>query len=237
VVKGPCGAIRPLSWATSAANVEPQSAALSGPLLKDMRAVAKDVGPPAKDDGDSRIAPDPFAAVLPAIAALGTIASIAAINWTARERAADRVRPKRKAVTALRELETCCLHLSEIFRRFQRNPRLFAGEGAQGASPLKFGVHGPRVSPDAAKLYQQAINDVASMLVLASQSAFEVMCAVEDGTVEAPEAIFYGFGECQDQLNKLIQNRATLKASVDTGVEVAERLAQLVRELKKYRTD
>lgn len=199
--------------------------------------LAKDPAPPATDDGDSRIAPDPFAAVLPAIAALGTISSIATINWAARERTADRMRPKRKAVTALRELETCCLHLTEIFRRFQRNPRLFTGEGAQGSSPLKFGVHGPRVSSDAAKVYQQAINDVASMLVLASQSAFEVMCAIEDGTVEAPEDIFFGFGECQDRLNKLIQTRATLKVSVDTGAEVAERLASLVRELKKYRTD
>jgi hypothetical protein len=191
----------------------------------------------AADDGDSRIAPDPFAAVLPAIAALGTISSIATINWAARERTQDRMRPKRKAVTALRELETCCLHLTEIFRRFQRNPRLFTGEGAQGATPLKFGVHGPRVTVDAAKVYQQAINDVASMLVLASQSAFEVMCAVEDGTVNAPEEIFFGFGDCQDRLNKLIQNRATLKVSVDTGAEVAEQLASLVRELKKYRTD
>lgn len=199
--------------------------------------MAKDPASAAPDEGDSRIAPDPFAAVLPAIAALGTISSIAAINWMARERTADRVRPRRKAVTALRELETCCLHLSEIFRRFQRNPKLFAGEGAQGSSPLKFGVHGPRVSSDSAKLYQQAINDVASMLVLASQSAFEVMCAVEDGTVDAPEYIFFGFGECQDRLNKLIQNRATLKVSVDTGAEVAERLAALVRDLKKYRTD
>jgi hypothetical protein len=199
--------------------------------------LVKDTGPQTPDDTDSRIAPDPFSAVLPAIAALGTISSIATINWAARERAADRMRPKRKAVTALRELETCCLHLTEIFRRFQRNPKLFAGEGAQGSTPLKFGVHGPRVSPDAAKVYQQTINDVASMLVLSSQSAFDAMCAIEDGTVDAPEEIFFGFGECQDRLNKLIQNRATLKASVDTGAEVAERLASLVRELKKYRTD
>jgi hypothetical protein len=199
--------------------------------------LAKNPASTATEDGDSRIAPDPFAAVLPAIAALGMISSIATINWSGRERTADRMRPKRKAVTALRELETCCLHLTEIFRRFQRNPKLFTGEGAQGSSPLKFGMHGPRVSPDSAKLYQQAVNDVASMLVIASQNSFEVMCAIEDGTVDAPETIFFGFGECQDQLNKLIQNRATLKASVDTGAEVAERLVSLVRELKKYRTD
>jgi len=191
----------------------------------------------AADNGDTRIAPDPFAAVLPALAALGMIASVATINWAARERSADRSRPKRKAVTALRELETCCLHLSEIFRRFQRYPKLFAGEGAQGSSPLKFGVHGPRVNGDGSRQYQQAIDDVASMLVMAAQSSFEVMCAVEDGVVEAPEAIFFGFGECQDKLNKLIQNRATLRASVETGSEVADQLAFLVRELKKYRTD
>lgn len=188
-------------------------------------------------EADTRIAPDPFAAVLPAIAALGTISSIASINWSARERGSEQARPKRKTVTALRELETCCLHLAEIFRRFQRNPRLFIGEGAQASSPLKFGVHGPRVDGDTARLYQQAINDVASMLVLASQSAFEVMCAVEDGAVDAPEDIFFGFGDCQDRLNKLIQNRATLKACVDTGAEVAERLTELVRDLKTYRTD
>jgi hypothetical protein len=38
-------------------------------------------------------------------------------------------------------------------------------------------------------------------------------------------------------LNKLIQMRATLKASVDTGAEVALRLTELVRELKKHRPD
>jgi len=188
-------------------------------------------------DGETRLAPDPFTAVLPALAALGAIASIAAINWAAQERTPDRSRSKRKAGTALRDLETCCLGLQEIFRRFQRNPRLFAGEGAPASSPLKFGVHGPRVGTDAARLFQQLMNDVASMLVLASQNAFDVMSAVEDGEVNAPEELFFGFGEQQERLNKLIQARATLKASVDTGAEVAARLTELVRELKKHRPE
>ena len=190
-----------------------------------------------RETAGGRIAPDPFTAVLPALAALGAIASIAAINWTAEERTPDRSRAKRKAATAIRELETCCLGLAEIFRRFQRNPRLFAGEGGQVASPLKFGVHGTRVGPDGSRLFQQLMNDVASMLVLASQNAFDVMCAVEDGEVEAPETVYYGFGECQERLNKLIQNRVTLKVAVDSGAEIAERLTQLVRELKKYRPE
>ena len=78
-------------------------------------------------------------------------------------------------------------------------------------------MHGPRVATDAARLFQQLINDVASMLVLASQNAFDVMCAVEDGEINAPEELFFGFGEQQEQLNKLIQSRATLKASRRTG--------------------
>jgi hypothetical protein len=192
---------------------------------------------PAASEGETRLAPDPFTAVLPALAALGAIASIAAINWTAQERTPDRARAKRKAGTALRDLETCCLGLQEIFRRFQRNPKLFAGEGAPASSPLKFGVHGPRVGTDAARLFHQLINDVASMLVLASQNAFDVMSAVEDGEINAPEQLFFGFGEQQERLNKVIQARATLKASVDTGAEVALRLTELVRELKKHRPE
>jgi hypothetical protein len=191
----------------------------------------------APREADSRIAPDPFTAVLPALAALGAIASIAAINWTAEERTPDRSKSKRKAATAIRELETCCLGLSEIFRRFQRNPRIFAGEGGQGSSPLKFGVHGARVGPGGSRLFHQLMNDVASMLVLASQNAFDVMCAVEDGEVDAPETLYFAFGECQERLNKLFQNRVTLKAAVDGGAEIADRLAQLVRELKKHRID
>jgi len=192
---------------------------------------------PSANEGDTRLAPDPFTAVLPALAALGAIASIATINWTAQERTPDRARSKRKAGTALRDLETCCLGLQEIFRRFQRNPKLFAGEGAPASSPLKFGVHGPRVGTDSARLFHQLINDVASMLVLASQNAFDVMSAVEDGEINAPEVLFFGFGEQQERLNKLIQARATLKTSVDTGAEVALRLTELVRELKKHRPD
>ncbi len=190
-----------------------------------------------EDGGDTRMAPDPFTAVLPALAALGAVASIASINWAAQDKTPERAKARRKATTALRDLETCCMGLSEIFRRFQRNPRLFAGEGAAAASPLKFGVIGARVPADGARLFQQLVNDVASMLVLAAQNSFDVMCAVEDGEIDAPEELFFAFGEAQERLNKLIQGRATLKVSVDTGLELAERLTTLVRELKKHRKD
>ncbi|MDX2290321.1 MAG: hypothetical protein NW217_16070 [Hyphomicrobiaceae bacterium] len=191
----------------------------------------------AAPDADTRCAPDPFSAVLPALAALGAIASIATINWTSVERTPDRSKSKRKAGTALRDLETCCLGLVEIFRRFQKNSRLFCGEGSPASAPLKFGVHGPRITHDQARLYQQIMNDVASMLVLASQNAFDVMSAVEDGEIAAPEELFYGFGEAQEKLNALIAGRATLKASVDTGLEVAEKLTALVRDMKSHRVD
>lgn len=191
-------------------------------------------GSPASD-ADSRIAPDPFSAVLPALATLGTIASIAAVNWAAQERTPDRAKPKRKAAAALRDLESCCLGLQEIFRRLHRHPKLFAGEGAAAASPLKFGVHGSRIDPTLARTFQQLMNDIASMLVLGSQNAFDVMSAVEDGEIVAPEELFYGFGEQQERLNKLIQGRATLKVSVDTGLDIADKLTALVRELKSHK--
>ena len=102
---------------------------------------------------------------------------------------------------------------------------------------MKFGVLGPRVDADAIRLYQQLINDIASMLVLASHNSFEAMSAVEDGEIAAPEEVYFGFGEQQERLNKLVQSRAPLKALVDAGLEIAERLTALVRELKKHRVD
>lgn len=186
------------------------------------------------DETDTRMPPDPFAAVLPALAALGAISSIAAIHWSGQEKTAARTRTKRKTSASLRDLETCCLGLSEIFRRFQKHPKVFAGEGAQASSPLKFGVHGTRIRADAQRLYQQLINDIASMLVLAAQNSFDVMTQIEDGDINAPEEVFYAFGEQQERLNKIIQNRATLKVAVDTGAEIAERLTALVRDLRKY---
>ena len=187
-------------------------------------------------DPDSRIAPDPFAAVLPAIAALGAISSIAAINWVAQEKSVTRAKVKRKAAMALRDLESCCLGLTEVFRRFQKHPRIFAGDGAT-SSPMKFGVHGPRIDDDGARLYRALINDTASMLVLASQNSFDVMAAIEDGEIVAPEELYFGFGEVQERLNKLIQGRATIRACVDTGLDSSERLTILVRELKRHKID
>lgn len=189
------------------------------------------------DEADSRIAPDPLAVVLPALSALGAIASIAAINWVAQEKTDQRARARRKAGIALRDLESCCMGLQEIFKRLHRNPRLFTGEGAASGSPLKFGVHGPRIDQATARIYHQLMNDVATMLVLASQNAFDIMCAIEDGEINAPEQLFFGFGEQQDQLNKLIQNRASLKTCVVTGLDVADKLATLVRELKKHKIE
>lgn len=198
--------------------------------------------PPAKprdgdSDADTRIAPDPLAIVLPALSALAAIASIAAVNWAGQERTPEGTRGRRKVGLVLRDLESCCLGLQEVFKRLVRHPRLFAGGGAAAGSPLKFGVHGPRIDPPLARTYHQLMNDVASMLVLASQNAFDVMCAVEDGEITAPEPLFFGFGEQQDRLNKLVQERASLKALVETGLEIANALQALVAEFKKYKVD
>ena len=204
------------------------------PLLKGADQSLSKVRREEAEETDTRMPPDPFAAVLPALAALGAITSIAAINWSGQEKLAGRTRTKRKTGASLRDLETCCLGLAEIFRRFQRHPRVFAGEGGQAAAPLKFGVHGQRIRADAQRLYLQLMNDIASMLVLAAQNAFDVMTAIEDGDINAPEEVFFGFGEQQDRLNTVLQSRVTLRVAVDTGAEIAERLIALVRELKKH---
>jgi hypothetical protein len=200
-------------------------------------AVAADQKRGDKPNVDTWIAPDPLAAVLPALAVLGTVSSIAAVHWVGQDRTSDRAKSKRRAGVALRELESCCLGVQEIFRRFHRNPKIFGGEGGTAASPMKFGVHGPRVNAEAARQYHQLVNDVASMLVSASQNVLDVTSAIEDGEIQAPDELFYGFGEVQEQLNKLITQRATLRACVEVGVAASERLTRLVGELKSHRVE
>lgn len=185
------------------------------------------------DETDTRMPPDPFAAVLPALAALGAISSIAAINWSGQEKAA-RTRSKRRTGASLRDLETCCLGLESIFKRFQQHPNVFAGGGGQASAPMKFGVHGRRIRADAQRLYLRLMNDIATHIVLAAQNAFDVMTSIEDGDIDAPEEVFFAFGEQQERLNTLIQTRASLRSAVDGGAEIAERLTSLVRELRKY---
>ncbi len=195
----------------------------------------KSPAPKPASPHDTRIAPDPFTLILPALSALGAITCIAAVNWAAEDKTPDRPKAKRKAAAALRDLESCCLGLQEVFRRFQRNPRLFAGEGASASSPLKFGVHGPRISPDEVRTFQQLMNDTASMMVLAAQNAIDVMAAVEDGELNPPDEVFFAFGEAQETLNALIQDRASMKQTVDKGAEIAAKLTELVAKLKDYR--
>jgi hypothetical protein len=75
------------------------------------------------------------------------------------------------------------------------------------------------------------------MLVLATQNAFDVMAAIEDGEIDVPEELFFGFAEQQERLNKLIQQRATLKLSVETGYSVAVQLTKLVGTIRSPKVD
>ena len=156
----------------------------------------------------------------------------------AHDERSERARLKRRPSIGIRDLESCCLGLCEIFRRFNQNGRVFTGEGgATKSAPMKFGVHGKRVDPSTGRMYQTMMNDIASMMVLASQNSFDVMCAIEDGKINAPEEVFFGFGEQQERLNTLLAARETLKTTVDTGADIAGKLLILVQQLKKHQTD
>lgn len=187
---------------------------------------------------DTRIAVDPVAVVFAALAPLGVIASIGAVNFMAEDRSPQRGRSRRKAGAAIKDLERCCQGLGELFKRLHASPRLFAAEGsAAAASPLKFGVHGPRITAADMRLLQGSVQDIASMLVLATQNALDVMAAIEDGEVTPPEELLDGFGEAQEKLNQLISDRAPLKETVDRGTMIAVDLMRLVQELRAHRAD
>ncbi|MEZ5774727.1 MAG: hypothetical protein R3D33_08510 [Hyphomicrobiaceae bacterium] len=181
-----------------------------------------------------RIGPDPLSAVLPALSALGAIASIAAIMWVAEAPEGERQKPRRKVAVAIRDLESDCLILQEVFRRFPRILKIYGGDRPVVTAPAKFGLNGLKTDAESHQIFQSIMVDLARVLPSSAENAFDVMCAVEDGAIDAPEAVFYGFGECQERLNKLLTERASLKSSIETGLEVSARLTALVKDLKRY---
>ncbi len=140
-------------------------------------------------DGESeaRIAPDPLAAVLPALAALGSIATIAAVIWVAQDGDPSRSRPRRKASVILRDLEADCVLLQDIFRRLGRSLKMFSGERAVFTSHFKFGLHGLKIAQSTYGMHQAIVADISRVLTSSSQNAFDTMCAIEDGAIDAPE--------------------------------------------------
>ena len=214
-------------------NPPPSSPPGSPPSLPPASAAA--TAKPAKTAEPGRAAPEPLAIILPAIAALGSVASIAAVAYLAEERTADRPRVKRRLDVILKDLETSCLGTAEILRRVIRHSPMFGLLGATSSASMKFGLLGTRVDAQQGHTYVQLINDVATMLVLAAQASFDTTNAIEDGDINPPEALFYKFGEAQAKLNALLAGRASIKASVETALAIAENLVVLVRELKTHR--
>ncbi len=176
---------------------------------------------------DQGAATDPLTAILPAIAALGCICSIAAVLWVGREPDAAKQKPRRKPAVAVRDLETDCLVLQEVFRRLARNLKAAANEHNGATQPLKFGLHQLDIAPDS------LIADIARVLPSVSQNANDVMRAVESGAIEAPEAVFYGLGDCQERLNRLLMERASIRVMIGQGLGLSERLTEYVQTLKR----
>ena len=193
---------------------------------------------------DTRIAPDPVTVVLPALAALGAISAISALAFVAQEKTDERQRSRRRAVVALRDLQRDGADLQALFRRISRNygellwDRSDGSDSAKATSPpLKFGVHHLRIAQPHYPRYQSMVSESASLLSRTSQDSYDVICAVEDGEIDAPEAAYNGFGECQERLNQILVERASLRASLVSGDEIAGQLKELVGQLSPISTD
>jgi hypothetical protein len=185
---------------------------------------------------DGRTSPEPLSLVLPAIAALGAVASIAAVAWIAQDREGNRPRVKRRIDVILRDLETSCIGLVEILKRVRRHARQLGLDGSAGGSAIKFGMNGGRVDAAGGAVYKALVNDLATMLVLATQNSYDAINAIEDGEIDAPEDVFVGFGEAQERLNQLLIQRASVRAAIDHSIDIGQQLAGLVGQLKQFKT-
>ncbi len=187
-------------------------------------------------DRDARIGPEPLSAVLPALAAVGAIASIAAINWVANASDAPAPANRRRAAAAIRDLEKVCTGLEDTFARLSRFFAMYVGERGGMSTPLKFGVYGLKLPQASFPMFQALLSDATGALADANQTSFELMCLIEDGALEPPEDFYFALGEVQETLSVLIRERSTLQETLDEGLALSRRLTGLVRELKAHRT-
>lgn len=188
---------------------------------------------------DRRVGPDPLTIILPALAALGGIASIAALNWAARASFdADRRHGRRNAASVLRNLERDCLDLQDAFKRLVRGLPGITSGGGTTSLPMKFGVHGLDVTPESYPIYQSLLASLSSLVARTCQHSYDLMGAIEDGTIDPPEEVFFAFGDQQERLNQLLAHpRPSLKATVEIGFDIAVKLTGLIDELSAYRRD
>jgi hypothetical protein len=180
-----------------------------------------------------RTAPEAVSLVLPALAAIGAIASIAAVAYLATDREGERPRVKRRVDTILKDLETCCLGVAEILRRLKRGAKSLGVDGTSGAAPLQFGRNAVRVDAAGGPLYHQLVNDMATMLVLATQSSVDAMSAIEDGEIEASDEMLEQFAQAQEALNTLLVNRAGIRPLVDGCLGAAVKLGDAVGRMRR----
>ena len=181
-----------------------------------------------------RTAPEAVALVLPAISALGAVASIAAVAYLATDREGDRPRVRRRVDVILKDLETSCLGVAEILRRLKRGAKSLGVDGSAGGAPLKFGLNAMRVDAAGGPLYHQLINDMATMLVLATQSSVDAMSAIEDGEIDAADEVLDQFAAAQETLNALLINRACIRQMVDGCLDTAQKLAVVLGGMRRH---
>lgn len=187
-------------------------------------------------DRMTRLAPDPVAAILCAVAALAAVASIAAINWVAEDERTDAAANRRRPKNTLRDLERNCLGLRDVLKRLERNLQLFSGDRGSIATAIKFGVHAIQVPQGSFALHQAVVTEIAALFDETSRNSFEVMCLIEDGVLDPPEETFFQFAEVQERLNNILINRIALKPTIEEAIHIADQLAALVQSLKAYGT-
>ena len=194
--------------------------------------------PAQKASGHNRLGPDPLGVLLPALGALGAIASIAALNWAERDTASPPPSRRRNAAQVLRNLERDCQDLQDAFRKLVRGVSGIVTGGGTTGLPMKFGVHSLDVTSASYPHYQTLMTNLSSLIGRTGQDSYELMGLIVDGIIEPPEELFFAFADQQERLNQLLGHpRPSLKTTIETAFDVTVKLTTLIEELSAYRRD
>ena len=186
-----------------------------------------------------RLDPDPVSVLLAALGVLGSFASLAAYGGSRPERQRDRRRARR---TVIRSIAATREALEDVDASLERLERLIRQGGAKDNSdravdylnaPVSFGSVNAFFDFFELAAYRTLAQRVTRAFDTTVRETFEIMDAIEDGAIEAPNDLFLELRDSQSRLETLRRSQRSFGDTIDATRAVTQRLTRIADDLER----
>lgn len=183
-----------------------------------------------------RLDPDPVSILLAALGALGSFASLAAYLGVQRDRTRERRRARR---TVLRSIAAVREALEDIDQALLKLEKLMERAGEPGDpsaldAPAQFGSVNAFFDFFEFSAYQMLAQRVTRAFDTTIRETYEIMDAIEDGAIEAPQPLFAELRELQARLETLRTSQRRFGETLNATRHVTQSMARIADALEGH---